>query len=91
MRRAAVGLSILAAFAAVPAAFAWTPFGSGVQNTVVPSILVTRAGTERIDSFDLDDGSGKTHEVTSQPGIYQVTVSAGRDAASWSMRVQDYY
>jgi hypothetical protein len=56
-----------------------------------PSADVTRAGAERIDSFDLDEGSGKTHEVTSQPGIYQVTVSAGRDAASWSMRVQDFY
>jgi eukaryotic-like serine/threonine-protein kinase len=56
-----------------------------------PSADVTRVGAERIDSFDLDDGSGKTHEVTSQPGIYQVTVSAGRDAASWSMRVQDFY
>jgi eukaryotic-like serine/threonine-protein kinase len=56
-----------------------------------PSADVIRVGAERIDSFDLDEGSGKTHEVTSQPGIYQVTVSAGRDAAGWSMRVQDFY
>jgi hypothetical protein len=56
-----------------------------------PSADVTRVGAERIDGFDLDEGSGKTHEVSSQPGIYQVTVSAGRDAASWSMRVQDFY
>jgi serine/threonine-protein kinase len=56
-----------------------------------PSADITRVGAGRIDGFDLHEGGSETHEVTSEPGIYQVTVSAGRDAAGWSMRVQDYY
>ena len=56
-----------------------------------PSADITRVGADRIDNFDLHEGNSETHEVSSEPGIYQVTVSAGRDAASWSMRVQDYY
>ncbi len=42
MLRVAVAL---AALAFTPSAAAWTPVGSGVQNTVVPSIVVTQAGT----------------------------------------------
>jgi hypothetical protein len=42
MRCAAVAL---AALVLAPAADAWTPWASGVQNTVVPSVLLTQAGT----------------------------------------------
>jgi serine/threonine-protein kinase len=49
-----------------------------------------RAGA-RVDAFDLSKGSGKTHMLATGAGIYQVKVSAGSDAAHWSMTVQDYY
>ena len=48
-------------------------------------------GSERVDAFDLSKGSGKTHVLATGAGIYQVKVSAGDDAAHWSMTVQDYY
>jgi hypothetical protein len=41
----------LAALALAPAAAAWSPLGAGVQNTTVPSLLVTQAGTI-LASFD---------------------------------------
>jgi hypothetical protein len=57
-----------------------------------PGADVIKVSTgERLDSFDLGDGTGKTHEVDSGPGIFQLTISAGRDSAHWSMRVQDFY
>jgi hypothetical protein len=59
-------------------------FGPGA-NVIKPST------GEQLDSFDLGDGSGKTHEVNSGPGVFQVTISSGRDSARWSMRVQDFY
>src|SRR4051812_7728708 len=46
---------------------------------------------DRVDSFDLHEGSGKTHELNTGPGIFQVTIGAGDDSARWSMRVQDFY
>jgi hypothetical protein len=84
VRRAAVALSILAAFAAVPPAFAWTPFGGGVQNTVVPSMLVTRAGTELV-SFDSPVGG--TISVARAGGAPRVLVS-GDAAANRTQLVQ---
>jgi hypothetical protein len=42
-------------------------------------------------SFGLEEGEGQTHTFTSGPGLYRLTVSGGRDSASWSMTVQDYY
>lgn len=51
MNRAVVPLALLAALASAPAAGAWTTLGAGVQNTVVPSLLVTRQGTE-LAAFD---------------------------------------
>jgi len=48
MRRTAVAL---AALVLAPTAAAWTPLGTGVVNTVVPSMLETRAGTMLV-SFD---------------------------------------
>jgi eukaryotic-like serine/threonine-protein kinase len=53
--------------------------------------VIKPSSGEKLDSFDLGDGSGKTHEVDSGPGIFQVKVSAGRDSATWSIRIQDYY
>ncbi len=50
MLRAAV-LAAVAALAAAPAAGAWTTLTGGVQNTVIPSLLVTQAGTE-LASFE---------------------------------------
>jgi len=84
VRRAAVALSILAAFAAVPPAFAWTPFGGGVQNTVVPSMLVTRAGTELV-SFDSPVGG--TISVARAGSAPRVLVS-GDAAANRTQLVQ---
>jgi serine/threonine-protein kinase len=46
---------------------------------------------DRVDSFDVNDGSAKTHELTTGAGVFQVSVGAGDDGASWSMRVQDFY
>jgi hypothetical protein len=45
MRRSSLALAAVAALAAVPAALAWTTLTAGVQNTVVPSMIVTKAGT----------------------------------------------
>jgi hypothetical protein len=49
MRRAAVAL---AALVLAPAAAAWTPLATGVGVTVIPSVLVTQAGTV-LASYDV--------------------------------------
>jgi len=41
-------LVMLAALALAPAASAWTTLATGVQNIVVPSMIVTQAGTELV-------------------------------------------
>ena len=41
--------------------------------------------------FELGEGSSQTHTFHSGPGLYQLEVSGGRDAARWSMTVEDYY
>jgi serine/threonine-protein kinase len=46
---------------------------------------------DRVDSFDLHEGSGKTHELTTGAGVFQLKIGAGDDSAGWSMRVQDFY
>ncbi|HEY1565264.1 MAG TPA: sialidase family protein [Gaiellaceae bacterium] len=53
MRRIALVLAVSAAllFAAAPAFAAWHTLATGVSNIVVPSMLVTRAGTELV-SFE---------------------------------------
>ena len=57
-----------------------------------PSADAIKVATgERLDSFDLGEGSAKTHELSTGPGIFQVKVGAGRDAARWTIRVQDFY
>lgn len=52
MRRIALAALALAGMLVVaPAAFAWSTLATGVENTVVPSMIVTRAGTELV-SFE---------------------------------------
>jgi hypothetical protein len=46
---------------------------------------------DRVDDFDLGEGDANTHELSTGPGVFQVKTGAGRDAARWSMSVQDYY
>jgi serine/threonine protein kinase len=46
---------------------------------------------ESLESFDLSSGSAHGHTFDSGPGLYEVTISGGHDAARWSMTVQDYY
>jgi hypothetical protein len=56
MRRVALAaLALSAALVAVPAAGAWTTLSGGVQNIVVPSMIVTQAGTELV-SFEAPNG-----------------------------------
>jgi hypothetical protein len=56
MRRVALAaLASSAALVAVPAAGAWTTLSGGVQNIVVPSMIVTQAGTELV-SFESPTG-----------------------------------
>jgi eukaryotic-like serine/threonine-protein kinase len=42
-------------------------------------------------SFELGEGPSETHIYGSGPGLYRLDVSAGHDAARWSMTVADYY
>jgi len=52
MRRIALAaLALAGMLLAAPSAFAWTTLATGVENTVIPSMLVTGAGTELV-SFE---------------------------------------
>jgi hypothetical protein len=51
VRRVALALTLLASLALAPSAFAWTTLAGGVDNTVIPAMLVTQAGTELV-SFE---------------------------------------
>jgi hypothetical protein len=51
MRRTALVLTALAALAAAPGAAAWTTLSGGVSSAVIPSTIITQAGTELV-SFD---------------------------------------
>jgi Protein kinase domain/PASTA domain len=42
-------------------------------------------------SFELGEAPSETHIYGSGPGLYRLNVSAGHDAARWSMTVADYY
>ncbi len=42
-------------------------------------------------SFELSEGESETHVFDAGPGLYRLVVSGGRDSASWTMTVQDYY
>jgi hypothetical protein len=57
-----------------------------------PSATARSVGTNSaVGTFDLSKGTGHAHVFESGPGLYMVTVSAGHDAARWSMQVRDYY
>jgi hypothetical protein len=71
MLRAAVLASGLA-LAAAPAAGAWTPLATGAQNIVVPSLIVTQAGTE-LAAFDSPIGG--TISVSRSNAAPKVVVS----------------
>ena len=69
VRRVALAL---AAFVFVPAAGAWTTVPGTVENIVVPSMLVTQAGTELV-SFE--SPSADTISVARAPGAPRVVVA----------------
>jgi serine/threonine-protein kinase len=50
--------------------------------------LSARAG---VDDFDLGEGAGQTRTINAGPGVYQVSVTPGSDAAGWTIAVQDRY
>ena len=57
-----------------------------------PSASVTNVKSgATIDQFDLGEGDNKTRIFNTGPGTYQITVSAGSDAAQWSIKIDDYY
>jgi len=51
VRRVALALTVVASLALAPSALAWTTLAGGVDNTVIPSMIVTQAGTELV-SFE---------------------------------------
>jgi hypothetical protein len=57
-----------------------------------PSATVKRVRDgATIDSFSLDQGSGKTHDVRAGPGVYEISVASGSDTTRWSIKVEDLY
>ena len=72
MRRVAVTLAALVALAAVPAASAWTTLAGGVQNIVIPSMIVTQTSTELV-SFEAP--TGNTISVSRNRAAPKVVVS----------------
>jgi hypothetical protein len=71
--RRALLLTILAAgLVAVPAAAAWTTIGAGVQNTTVPSMLVTQQGS-LLDAWD--SPVGRTISIARNHAATRVIVS----------------
>jgi hypothetical protein len=72
MRRIALGLAAVAALAAAPGSAAWTTLSGGVVNIVVPSMIVTQAGTELV-SFDSPNAD--TISVSRSAGAPKVIVA----------------
>jgi len=72
MRLAAVAPALLAGLALAPAASAWTTLSGGVQNIVVPAMLVTQAGTELV-SFE--SPTGDTISVSRNDGAPKAVVT----------------
>jgi hypothetical protein len=74
-------------------------YSMGYQDTCTfllfcsgPGATVTNVGTgTTVDQFDLGEGDNKTRIFDTGPGIYQIAVSAGNDAAQWSIKIDDYY
>jgi serine/threonine-protein kinase len=44
-----------------------------------------------VSQFGLQDGGTQTEVVRSGAGLYQASITAGSDSASWSLTVDDYY
>ena len=84
MRRALVSVCFLAALAVIPPALAWTTLTSGVQNTVVASMLVTQQGSELVS---WDSPVGGTISITRNHGPAKVLVT-GDPAANRTQLVQ---
>jgi len=84
VRRALVSVCLLAALAVTPAALAWTTLTSGVQNTVVASMLVTQQGSELVS---WDSPVGGTISITRNHGPAKVLVT-GDPAANRTQLVQ---
>ncbi len=84
MRRALVSVCLLAALAVIPAALAWTTLTSGVQNTVVASMLVTQQGSELVS---WDSPVGGTISISRNHGPAKVLVT-GDPAANRTQLVQ---
>jgi hypothetical protein len=84
VRRAVVSLCLLVGLAAVPAALAWTTLTGGVQNTVVPSLLVTQQGSELVS---WDSPVGGTIAISRNHAPAKVLVS-GDPAANRTQLVQ---
>jgi hypothetical protein len=64
--------AVAVALAVAPAAGAWTPLASGLQNIVVPALIVTQAGTE-LAAFD--SPTGGTISISRNDGAPKVVVS----------------
>jgi hypothetical protein len=73
MRRVTLAVALSAALVAVPAAGAWTTLSGGIQNIVVPSMIVTQAGTELV-SFE--SPTGDTISVSRAGGAPKVIVAS---------------
>jgi hypothetical protein len=84
MRRAVLSVCLLAGLATVPVALAWTPLASGVQNTVVPSLLVTQQGSELVS---WDSPVAGTISISRNHGAAKVLVS-GDPVANRTQLVQ---
>ncbi|MEP6813226.1 MAG: hypothetical protein ABI990_09575, partial [Actinomycetota bacterium] len=84
MRRAVLSLCLLTGLAVVPLALAWTTLTSGVQNTVVASILVTQQGGELVS---WDSPVGGTISISRNHGPAKVLVT-GDPAANRTQLVE---
>jgi hypothetical protein len=84
MRLGAVVPVLLAGLVLAPAAAAWTTLSGGVENIVVPAMLVTQAGTE-LTSFE--SPAGGTISVSRAGGAPKV-VQAGDPIAGRTQLVQ---
>ncbi|HZC30286.1 MAG TPA: sialidase family protein, partial [Gaiellaceae bacterium] len=84
VRRIALLLAPLVTLAFAPSALGWTTLSGGVDNDVIPSMLVTKAGTELV-SFETRPSD--TIEVSRNRGTPKVLVS-GDPAAQRTQLVQ---
>src|SRR6266404_736661 len=67
-----LALTLLASLAAAPSALGWTTLAGGVNNAVIPAMLVTQARTELV-SFNTSPGT--TVEVSRNRGTPRVLVT----------------